>query len=196
MRAANLLPSDLRTERRRPPAAAFAVGGFGLLVGALLAVGFVSAHAKVDDRQAELAAARAELAAVPQPVDRLPLPDTAKDGRAHALGSALSSRVPWDRVLREVSLVLPEDVWLSTLTARSGAAAPAGAAAPTAGTPQGLTVNGYTYSQEAVARLLTRLALVPDLTNVTLQKSARSEIGEQPVVSFTIGADLKSGGAS
>ena len=61
----------------------------------------------------------------------------------------------------------------------------------------GITMDGYTYSQPAVARLLTRLSVVPDLVNVQLQQSTLSKIGATPVVHFTIAADVrKPGGAS
>ena len=61
----------------------------------------------------------------------------------------------------------------------------------------GLTLDGYTYSQPAVARLLTRLAVIPDLVNVQLQQSTATKIGSTPVVHFTIAADVrKPGGGS
>ena len=71
--------------------------------------------------------------------------------------------------------------------------------APTAGgasSTSGFTINGRTYSQDGVARLLARLALVPHLTNVTLQHSsaATSETGRK-VVEFTINATVKGVGA-
>ena len=55
-------------------------------------------------------------------------------------------------------------------------------------------MTGYTYSQEGVARLLTRLDLVPHLTNVQLQTSAASTIGTRQVVSFTIAAQVVNAG--
>jgi len=39
------------------------------------------------------------------------------------------------------------------------------------GAGQGLTISGTTYSHDAVARLLSRLMLIPDLTGVTLRKA-------------------------
>ena len=36
------------------------------------------------------------------------------------LGTALGNRIAWDRVLREVSLVLPNDVWLETMSTNGG----------------------------------------------------------------------------
>jgi hypothetical protein len=54
------------------------------------------------------------------------------------------------------------------------------------------TLQGRTYSHDGVARLLSRLQLVPDLTNVQLISSTRSKVGNQPVVEFTIAADIAS----
>src|ERR687887_410513 len=102
----------------------------------------------------------------------------------------------------ELSSVLPDDVWLSTVSAKapvssSVATAPAAPAAGASVAATGLTLDGYTYSQPAVARLLTRLAVVPDLVNVQLQQSTLAKIGTTPVVHFTIAADVrKPGGGS
>jgi Tfp pilus assembly protein PilN len=60
-----------------------------------------------------------------------------------------------------------------------------------------LTISGYTYSQASVARLLERLAVVPDLTDVQLQNSAGAAVSGQKVVNFTIVANIRAGkGAS
>ena len=98
--------------------------------------------------------------------------------------------------MRELSLVLPEDVWLTKLSAKSPVSPAAsilpGQPAVTSGPiPTQITIDGYTYSHDAVARLLSRLAVVPDLQNVALQHSAAVEVGRQKVVQFTIAADLR-----
>ena len=125
--------------------------------------------------------------------------DAESAARVTALTGALQRRVSWDRVLRELSMVLPSVVWLTTLTAKAPQSAiltvPAAVPAPGA-TPTGLVIGGYTYSQDAVARLLSRLQVVPDLTNVQLQSSAVTPLGNSSVVAFTILADIKSGGGS
>ena len=60
-----------------------------------------------------------------------------------------------------------------------------------------LNIQGYTYSQEGVARLLERLAVVPDLKNVQLQNSKATTLGGQNVINFTIVSDIRKGrGAS
>jgi Tfp pilus assembly protein PilN len=119
--------------------------------------------------------------------------------RVSAVTSALSRRVSWDRVLREFATVLPSDVWLTSLTAHApsspASSAPAAPVAP--GTaPDGFVINGYTYSQDGVARLLSRLNVLPDLTNVQLQTSSLTKVGLQDVVQFTILANVSPPGAS
>jgi Tfp pilus assembly protein PilN len=53
------------------------------------------------------------------------------------------------------------------------------------------TIDGFTYSHAAVARLLTRLAVVPDLVNVQLQQSTLSKVGAANAVHFVIVADVR-----
>ena len=189
MRPANLLPSDLAREGgRRLPLPAMAAVGAGVAVGALIAGGYVTTHGTVTTREQELAAIEAQIAAVPRPEPVKPStisPELAaqKDARQAAVDQALGNRISWDTVLREVSLVLPDDVWLQTLSAKAGGA-----------TPSTVNLSGYTYSQEGVARLLTRLGLVPHLDNVQLQSSASAKVGGRDVVSFTIAASVVNAG--
>jgi len=54
-----------------------------------------------------------------------------------------------------------------------------------------MTFAGFTYSQEGVARLLSRLAVVPSLQNVQLVSSTETAVSGQTVVSFSIEADVR-----
>jgi Tfp pilus assembly protein PilN len=99
---------------------------------------------------------------------------------------ALSGRVAWDRLLREVSLVLPKDVWLSSL----GLSTPTGAAQST-----DFQLAGSAYSHEGVARLLSRIALIPELTNVVLVNSTKSP-GAHSTVAWRITAGIRQPGAT
>jgi Tfp pilus assembly protein PilN len=108
----------------------------------------------------------------------------------------LTSRVAWDRVFREFSLVLPEDVWLTTLSAKSPISPVTNVSTTSeGGAPSQFTIQGRTYSHDGVARLLSRLQVVPDLTNVQLLSSTLSKVGGQDVVEFSIAADIKVSGA-
>jgi Tfp pilus assembly protein PilN len=118
-----------------------------------------------------------------------------QSARVSALQTALGSRVAWDRVFREFSLVLPDDVWLTTLTAKSPISPATNAATSSGGAPSQFMLQGRTYSHDGVARLLSRLQLVPDLTNVQLLSSTLSKVGGQDVVEFSISADLAVAGS-
>jgi Tfp pilus assembly protein PilN len=111
-----------------------------------------------------------------------------------SVSQVLGQRIAWDRLLREVSLVMPSDVSLSALTLT--APATAAGAAPA----QGFVITGSAYSYDSVARLLSRLALVPDLENVTLSNSSSgtspgaagsSSSSGSGLVQFNISASVK-----
>lgn len=191
MRAVNLLPRDVpKKSFEAGRGVVFGAVGGGALVTAVLASMLLSAGGAVGQKQAELDALRAQTAAVPV----VPVKDTSVDdalaaqkgARVGALSAALGGRIAWDRVLRQVSLVLPEDVWLTNLAAL----APNAANAPTAGSSS-FTLTGSTYSQSGVARFLSRLSVIPDLTNVRLQSSASSLVNGRELVQFTILADVR-----
>ena len=197
MRAVNLLPKDDGRQRgpsfRDNPLVIGAVVG-SVLITALLAAMFLTASTSVADNQKHRDAVVAELASTPVPAPVVPGAselEQEKNARIGALSAALSGRLAWDRVLREVSLVLPDDVWLSSLSAT----APVGASASTAAA--GFSINGRTYSHDGVARLLARLAVVPHLSNVQLLHSsvAISQTGRQ-VVEFSIVANVKGAGSA
>ena len=204
MRPANLLPADLaRGGGRQLPVPVIAAAGAGIAVVGALAFGYTSTHGQVTKKQSELDALNAQIAAVPRPKPVHTTINsslgTVKDARQAALDAALTGRVGWYTVLREMSLVLPGDVWLQSMSAKATAADATAdpAAATTAST--GLTMTGYTYSQEGVARLLSRLALVPQLANIQLQSSSRATVAGRSVITFSIGAsvtDTSTGGGS
>lgn len=205
MRAVNLLPKDdQQRTRKRQNVPALVSTALVVLVTGLLGVMYFSAKSTAEAREFELQDAQAELATLPSPEDlaaaNAPEQKLAAEhhARVSALSAALKHRVAWDRVLREISLVLPEDVWLKELYAEAPNKA---GASPTPETPSGqapqlLTLVGYTYSHDAVARLMTRLAVVPDLRNVWLERSERTALGKRKVISFAIKADVRPTGAT
>jgi Tfp pilus assembly protein PilN len=197
MRAVNLLPrDDPKKSFEATRGVVFGAVGGAALVTVLLVTMTMSAGGAVGTKQAELDSLRAQIAAIP-PAE---VNDTSKDdalaaekgARVGALSAALASRVAWDRLLRQVSLVLPEDVWLTNLAAKAPVAATAAVTAPEGGS--GLTLSGSTYSQNGVARFLSRLSVIPDIENVRLQSSQSALVAERELVQFTILADVRAPG--
>ena len=211
MRAVNLLPSDDAGEGRRVPPLPVLVGCVGVvLVTAVLALMFLSASSGVAHQRSALEQAQAAYSAIPAPpppaaVDtQLP---KQRQTRVSALATALGQRVAWDRLLREVSQVVPSDVWIVTLSAQAPTSALAASTTPSSGTPTGFTVTGCTYSQESVARFLARLDVVPDLSSMTLGKSGTILAGGTGSVSdastcpakmltFTLQGNVRAAGAT
>jgi Tfp pilus assembly protein PilN len=205
MRAVNLLPKDSEQRKSfRSEDPAVVIGSaLGVIVLIALAAGFLNVHSKVNAEQKKLTAARTELAQLAlqkhdepkpstpiaqKPIVPVPAVTSEEQPRLAAITSALSTRIAWDRILREFSLVLPSDVTLKSL-ALSAPASPSPTGTPAAtGSSQGLTIDGTTYSHDAVARLLSRLMLIPDLTNVTLTGSNAADTGQ---VEFNITASVK-----
>src|SRR5205809_1649918 len=200
MRAVNLLPRDQSQRTIRKESLPVLVGGCsGVLVVAALGAMFMMGSGKIAAQQRKLDDLNRRYQALPPAP---PGPSAAQQAlageqsaRVTALSTALSSRVSWDRVFREFSLVLPDDVWLTTLTAKSPISPLTNAAVSAGGAPSEFIMEGRTYSHDGVARLLSRLQVVPDLTNVQLQSSTLSVVDGQNVVEFSIAADIKVAGA-
>ena len=201
MRAVNLLPRDQNQRTIKKESVPVLIGACSaVLVAAVLGAMFMVGSGKVAAQQRKLDDLNRVYQALPPPPAGPSVAQQQLAGeqsaRVSALSTALTSRVAWDRVFREFSLVLPDDVWLTTLTAKSpispltNASTSSGSSAPSE-----FTIQGRTYSHDGVARLLSRLQVVPDLTNVQLLSSTLSTVGGQDVVEFSIAADIKVAGA-
>ena len=206
LRAVNLLPADAQTGTRKRPSKTQILVPAALAVPVVaLAALFVPAHSSVGSKQTQLDSLNAELATLPAPnaagIDQNIKGEQAR--RAAVVADVLSKRAAWDRVLRDVSLVLPKDVWLNQVEGTVAAplstpvdvAAATSTAAPAAlATTTGLRIIGRTYNQAGVARVLARLAVVPTLGNVQLTRSAPVKAGERKVIEFEIAASLRGSG--
>lgn len=187
MKAVNLLPRDAKRSDGllADHLVALVAAAVALVVIAALGGMVLLESSKVTNAQRGLDAAKAQFAATPLPPTvspTLPTPSAvtaAQQPLFASVSTALSQRIAWDRVLREFSLVLPNDVWVTSLSLTS----PAAGATDTTG----LQLQGTTYSYAGVARLLSRLSLVPDLTGVTLGPTSRTGT----LVSFSISAGIK-----
>ena len=209
MRSVNLLPRDVQQARSDGGRAPLLVVGGGLAaVTAASVVMFLSASGAVSDQRAQLDAVEESIARIPSkesPTVAPGLIERERSERTAAFSAALATRVPVDRLLRELAYVLPEDAWLTALSATVPASTAGVPATLSSTTAPGVSIIGATYSQSSVARVLSRLAAVPTLDNVRLTGSARvvTEIPTGPkskrvvkVVTFTISATLRLGRAA
>ena len=137
MRAVNLLPRGAyqgRSIREEDPAVVVG-SALGVIVLIALAAGFLTTHSRVVSEEKQLSAAQIELgklslkrrAVVPtpkpskptKPIIPVPAVTAEEQPRLAAVTQALSTRIAWDRILREFSLVVPSDVTIVSLSMTS-----------------------------------------------------------------------------
>lgn len=196
MRPVNLIPSDLRRGDSAPlrtgPLAYIVVGALALvLVGVTL---LVLASNEVSEKKDELVTLRREDAAAKARAERLaPYAQfqAMSQQRVETVTGLADSRFDWPRVMRELALILPDDVLLTTLTAGAGATGgeSSGEGLDGAQGPS-LELTGCTTSQDAVARFVTSLKDIDGVTRVGLQSSA---VGEEAASADASGACEKAG---
>jgi Tfp pilus assembly protein PilN len=181
MRPVNLIPAEERLGGRRPlrggPTAYVVVGA---LVVALLGVtALVAADNRAGDLKNEIGQVKGEVSAAEARAQAL-APYTqfhgVREQRVATVTSLADSRFDWERVMRELALVLPGDVWLTNLTASANpAVAPDGGAtvALRASIPgPALALVGCASSQDAVAGFVQALKDIDGVTRVGVQASS------------------------
>lgn len=223
MRAVNLLPSESKqTDTRTGGSAgggalttrrvAIAGGAAAVAVCGIVGFGFVGAHGDVakqrdalDAIQGQISVAQAKSASQAhdqqQQAATTALPSDIQ-GQLDTFNVVAAARVQWDLLLSDVSRALPSGSWLSTVALQSASPSTvptdtSSTSTPTTPTaPTGFVASGYAVSQPVVARLLQQLALVPMLSDITLQRSDRTAIGTDEAFQFTLSANVRLEGQS
>lgn len=181
MRPVNLIPREERAGERRSlrggPLAYIVVGA---LAAALLGVTvLVITNNQISDRKSEIVQLESETAVVEskaQALDAYTQFHTVSEQRVATVTSLADSRFDWERVMRELALVLPGNVWLTNLTASaSPAVAPQGAASVSLRSSiagPALELIGCARSHEAVAGFIKALEEIDGVTRVGVQGSS------------------------
>lgn len=186
MRPVNLIPA----EERRGTAPALRAGATAYVLIAVLVVGLVAVTAivltsnTIADKEAEKASLeQQEAAASARAAALAPYAEFAElaAAREETVRSLAASRFDWERVLNELALVIPDDVWLVTMagTVSPSVQVEGGAAVAARSEIAGpaLELTGCATSQDAVAGFLAALRDVDGVTRVGLESSARGDAG-------------------
>jgi Tfp pilus assembly protein PilN len=206
MRPVNLIPlADRRGDNaplRTGPLAYFALGA---LVLALAGVSLlVLANNNISDRKSELSQVRQEDAEAKARAESLaPYAEFAAlhEQRLQTIASLADSRFDWERVMRELSLILPHDVWLSSLDASAGSEAGGSSSSASSGggslsgsiTGPSLAISGCAAGHDGVAGFVTALKDIDGVTRVGVESS---ELGEaQEGAGSTSGSSSGGGGS-
>lgn len=184
MRPIDLTPSEMRQGAHAP----MRTGPIPyILIGALVAVLagvalLITTGNQVTEREGEVAQLKREDAAARQEARRL-APyvqfQTLHEQRLMTISSLANSRFDWERVIRELSLVLPTDVWLTELNA-SASGGGEGGDSGLRGSIVGpaLELEGCAVGQESVARFVTVLKDIDGVTRVAVASSNLPSKGE------------------
>lgn len=184
MRAVNLVPKDLRSAGARGGSGS-PVGVYGLLAVLAVLVALVGlwAHAgrQVKDREAEAAQLNAEAqAAEAQAADLSGFEAivAAAEQRRTAVVGSIESRVPWAETLEEISRTVPKGVSIDSMKATTSAAVTVegGTSDPLRGSVDAPAVEmaGCAPSQGDVARLMSRLRSMKDVSKVSVSSSTKT----------------------
>src|SRR5450830_1906656 len=176
MKRIDLLPPEQRVKASRERGLLWAIL---ILVAIVVALGlvYVWQNGQVNDKQVELDGLAAEASVVQQQAVALrPYAEiqTTRTAMTHTAKGIYDSRVPWSTILQEVSLVIPENVRLQSLSGTVPATmlpGPAVPPAPAAAATTDLTFTGTSYTHKDVAEFMTRLGLIPQLSNIQLASS-------------------------
>jgi Tfp pilus assembly protein PilN len=181
MRPVNLIPPEERSGSQRPlrtgPIAYLIVGALALALIGVTAL--VVTNEQIADRESEVArleAEQAEVAAQAQALAPYTQFHSVREQRVATVTSLADSRFDWPRVMHELSLVLPPNVWLSSLTgsASSGASPAGGSSVSLRGEIPGpaLELTGCADSQTAVAGFVQVLKDIDGVTRVGTPSSS------------------------
>ncbi len=194
MRPINLIPVEQRRGISRGsshgagPSTGIGVyallGGLGAAVICVLA--FVLTSNSINSKTDELAKVQAESQGDKQVADALrPYGQFAslQQTREQQITALAAGRFDWERSLKQLSQALPDNVYLLTVAATlspdvevSDGGAGGDVSNLRAKTPApAFALSGCTYSQHAVARMMTRMHNLDDVTAVKLSKSVRKE---------------------
>jgi Tfp pilus assembly protein PilN len=155
----------------------------GALAAAVIGVTVLAVTGnQISESKAEIAQLKSETAAVEARAQSLAAYTqfhSASEQRSATIASLANSRFDWQRVMRELALVLPADVWLTNLT---GTASPnvsvdgAGSIALRSTIPgPALELTGCASSQGTVARFVQALKEIDGVTRVGIQTSSIEE---------------------
>jgi Tfp pilus assembly protein PilN len=203
MKRINLLPQEERVKASRERGLIWAIL---ILVAVVVVLGvvYVKYRSDVNAKQDELAAIQSETAVVQARIAELSPYAVLQEQRTAMTQTAkgiYESSVPFSILLQELSLVIPENVRLQTLTATVPQTMLPGGTTAETGAPVATTTDvvftGQTEKHRDVAEFMTRLGLIPQLMGITLVTSTdTSSTGTSGTTTtsykqFTVNAQLR-----
>jgi Tfp pilus assembly protein PilN len=185
MRPVNLIPAEQRRDSQSPlrtgPLPYLVLGALvALLVGVSLLV--VTGN-QVSERKSEIATLKREDRLAQKKAERLASYvqlSQLRQQRTETVSSLADSRFDWERVMRELSKILPGDVWLTRLSASaspevassSGSSESSGGGLRSSIAGPALEITGCANNQDGVAGFAAAVKEIDGVTRVGVETSA------------------------
>lgn len=187
----NLIPPEIaETQRLRQVQR----GMVGAVVLSALLVGGLYYHAKqgMSSAQSSLTTAQAQNAALEtkyHALDYVQTDFTAAQAKQDMLDQAMSQEIRWSFILQDLTTRVPNNVWLTGMTATEttapGSTAPPPTPAP--GAVQGIgtvTFSGVAFNHDDVANFLDSIARVKGFADPVFSNSTKNVIGTRGIVTY------------
>ena len=175
MKPVNLLPPRYRPARATGERRGIAYAATGVLAVLLVMVLlYVLTNNGINDAKDKTAKAQAETAAAQARIGQLQAFGnfaSLKTTREQAVAGIAEVRFDWERLMRELALLLPHNTYLTSFTGAPGAASTTAAAGTASATGPSVTLVGCAPSHPAVATALVRLRKLHNVTDVELTSS-------------------------
>lgn len=186
MRPVNLIPPEERRGEQAPlrsgPLAYVVVCALVAVLAGVTAL--VLTNNQIAEHETEIAKLEREDAAATAKAERLAAYtqfQSLSEQRVATVASLADSRFDWERVMRELALVLPSDVWLVGLSASatpsSGGGGGGGSGLRGAAPGPALELSGCAKGQNGVAGFVTVLKDIEGVTRVGVQSSELPDEG-------------------
>ena len=186
MRAVNLIPGDVAGGSGSSAGPALLLGGLAVLLALVTAL--VLTGNTIKERRGELAEVQSQVAVAQAQADATrPYREFAALARARVetvrqLGEA---RFDWEDAFSDLATVIPDDVWLSSLTGTvtTGVAVEGGGSGAASGLRSAIPnpaieLTGCTVSHGSVVRLISRLRLLRNVQRVSLADTSKDAGGD------------------
>ena len=183
----NLLPPEILDKRRAEKRIGYVIVA-AIAVAIILAGVWAFAYFRLQNKEDELAVIQQQVQSTQAQANQLAIFEERAgelQNRQEIATLALADRRNWAKLFDEMSLVLPEDVWVQTLTASEAS---------------GLQIVGFAIDvpndspdqgHKSIAKTLVRLADLEQLFDVWLTNSVKQPFAEQDAIQFTITAQVE-----
>ena len=185
----NLLPPEI-AEQVVFQKIQLGLGGAVLAAVGISAMLFVSASDGVNNAQGDLDAATAQNASLQRQSAQYSNVTSVYNQAAAAqatLTSAMGNEIRYSQMLNDLSLTIPSNVWLSTLSYTSGVAPTATGASAGVGS---FTASAIAFSHDDVAVWLESIAGLRTYSNPYFATSTEGLLGKRKSVTFTTTATV------